>query len=89
MDTDHGIEKESISFIPTEENQKPSYIEVKYTISGSDFKTQLPIFKGGSAEDLLQFLNKFQGARSKLGYSNYQKLESEIEQLLQGTAKDE
>ena len=89
QELDHGIEKESISFIPTEENRKPSYIEVKYTISGSGFKTQLPIFKGGSAEDLLRFLNEFQGARSKLGYSNYQKLESGIEQLLQGTAKDE
>ena len=89
MDTDHGIEKESISFIPTEENRKPSYIEVKYTISGSGFKTQLPIFKGSSAEDLLRFLNEFQGARAKLGYCNYQKLESGIEQLLQGTAKDE
>ena len=83
MDTDHSIEKESISFIPTEESQKPSYIEVKYMISGSGFKTQLPIFKGGSAEDLLRFLNEFQSARSKLGHTNYQKLESGIKQLLQ------
>ena len=63
MDTDHGIEKESISFIPTEESRKPSYIEEKYTISGSGFIMQLPIFKGGSAEDLFQFLNEFQSAK--------------------------
>ena len=62
---------------------------MKYTISGSGFKTQLPFFKGGSAEELLRFLNEFQGAKAKLGYTNYQKLESGIEQLLQGTAKDE
>ena len=83
MDTDHGIEKESISFIPTEESRTPSYIEVKYTISRSGFKTQLPIFKGGSVEDLLRFLNEFQSTKAKLGYNNYQKLESGIEQLLQ------
>ena len=71
MNTDHGIKKESISFILIEESQKPSYIEVKYTISGSGFKTQLPIFKGGSVEDLLRFLNEFQSARTKLGYTNY------------------
>ena len=88
MDNDHGIEKEAIPFIPSDETKKPSYIEVKYTISGSGFKTQLPVFKGGSTEELLRFLNEFQGAKSKLGYSNFQKLESGIEQLLQGTAKD-
>ena len=89
MDNDHGIEKEAIPFIPPDDTKKPSYIEVKYTIAGSGFKTQLPVFKGGSAEELLRFLNEFQGAKSKLGYTTYQKLESGIEQLLQGTAKDE
>ena len=89
MDNDHGIEKEAISFIPSDKIKKPSYLEVKYTISGSGFKTQLPVFKGGSAEELLRFLNEFQGAKGKLGYNTYQKLESGIEQLLQGTAKDE
>ena len=38
MDADNGIEKESISFISFEEAKTPSYIEVKYTIAGSDFK---------------------------------------------------
>ncbi len=89
MDNDQGIEKEAIPFILSEEITKPSYLEVKYTISGSGFKTQLPIFKGGSAEELLRFLNEFQGAKTRLGYTTYQKLESGIEQLLQGTAKDE
>ena len=89
MDNDHGIEKEAIPFIPSDDIKKPSYIEVKYIISGSGFKTQLPIFKGGSADELLQFLNEFQGKKSKLGYTTYQKLKSGIEQLLQGTAKDE
>ena len=88
MDNDQGIEKEAIPFIPSDEISKPSYIEVKYTISGSGFKTQLPVFKGGSAEELLRFLNEFQGAKSKLGYSSYQKMESGIKQLPQGTAKD-
>ena len=89
MDDDHRIEKEAIPFIPSDEIKKNSYIEVKYTISCSCFKTQLPVFKGGSVEELLRFLDKFQGAKSKLGYSNYQKLESGIKQLLQETAKDE
>ena len=89
MDNDHGMEKEAIPLIPANEITKPSHIEVKYTISGSGFKTQLPVFTGGSAEELLRFLNKFQGAKNKLGYTTYQKLESGIEQLLQGTAKDE
>ena len=63
-------------------------MEVQYAISGSGFKTQLPVFKGGSAKELLRFLNEFQGAKTKLGYTTYQKLESGIKQLLQGTAKD-
>ena len=84
-----GSRRRPFPFIPSDETKKPSYIEVKYTISRSDFKTQLPIFKGGSAEELLRFLNEFQGAKSKLGYTNFQKLESGIEQLLQGTTKDE
>ena len=54
-------------------------MEVKYTIAGSGFKTQLPVFKGGSAEELLQFHNGFQSAKSKLGYTSYQKLEGGIE----------
>ena len=89
MDADNSIEKEVISFIPSEESNNPSFIEVKYTIAGSGFKTQLPVFKGGSAEDFLRFLNKFSNAKTKLGYTNYQKLQNGIEQLLQGTAKDE
>ena len=89
MDNDHGIEKEAITFIPSDEIKKSSYIEVKYTMSGSGFKTQLPAFKGRSAKEVLRFLNEFQGAKVNLGYTNNQKLESDIEQLLQETAKDE
>ena len=62
MDNNHGIEKEAIPVIPSDKIKKTSYIEVKYTISGSGFKTQLPVFKGGSAKELLRFLNEFQGA---------------------------
>ena len=68
IDTDPGIEKEAISFLPQDELTKPSYIEVKYTISDSSFKTQLPIFKGGTAEEFLRFLNEFNSAKAKLGY---------------------
>ena len=83
MNPDHGIEKEYISFIPSEEIKKLSYMEVKYTIAGSGFKTQLPIFnKEGSAEEFLRFLCKFHNSKTKLRYTNYQKLESGIEQLL-------
>ena len=89
MDTAHGIKKETISFLPSEENKKTSHIEVKYTISRSGFKTELSIFKGGLAKELLQFLNKFNNAKSKLGYTNCQKLEIGIEQLLQEIAQDE
>ena len=84
-----GSRRRPFPFIPSDETKKPSYIEVKYTISGSGFKTQLPVFKGGSTEELFCFLNEFQGAKSKLGYTNFKKMESGIEQLLQGMAKDE
>ena len=49
----------------------------------------MPIFAGGSAEDLLHFLYEFNQARARLGYTTYQKLESGIEQLLVGTARNE
>ena len=37
----------------------------------------------------INLLHTNRGKSAKLGYNNYQKLESGIEQLLQGTAKDE
>ena len=89
MDTDNAIEKETIPFIPPEDSKKPSFIEMKYTIAGLGFKTQLPVFKGGTAKEFLRFLNEFSNAKTKLGYTNYQKLENRIEQFLQGTAKDQ
>ena len=89
METDQGIEREAIPFLPSTEKQKNSFLEVKYTISDSTFKTQLPIFRGGSADDCLRFLYEFENSKSKLGYTTYQKLESGLEQLLQGTAKSE
>ena len=38
-------------------------------------------------KELLRFLNKFQSAKIKLGYPNYQKMESRSEQLLQRISK--
>ena len=82
-DAGTGIEKEAIPFtLPTTEVQ-PKTLKVKYILSWSTFKTQLPIFKEGSTDDLLHFLYKFNQTRQKLGYTTYQKLESWIEQLLQ------
>ena len=89
MESDQGIEREAIPFLPPKEKPKPSFLEVKYNISNSTFKTQLPIFTGGSAEEFLRFMYKFNHAKTKLGYTTYQQLESGLEQLLQGTAKDE
>jgi len=89
MEFDQGIEREAIPFLPPSEKPKTSFLKVKYTISSSTFKTQLPIFKGGSAEEFLRFMYEFNHAKSKLGYTTYQKLESRLEQLLQSTAKDE
>ncbi len=87
-DTNTGIEKETIPFlINTDSN--PKTLEVKYSLAGSTFKTQLPTFKEGSAEELLHFLYEFNQPQSKLGYTTYQKLESGIEQLLQGFACNE
>ena len=87
-DTDTGIEKETIPFLYNKDSD-PKTIEVKYTISGSTFKTHLPTFKEGSAEQMLHFLYEFNQAKNKLGYTTYQKLESGIEQLLQGSARNE
>ena len=92
MDTDHDIEKEAtIPSYPSVETTKPSFIEVKYTISASSFKMELTILKGGCAEEfLLRSLYEFNNAKFKLlGYTNYQKLESGIEHLLPNTSKDE
>ena len=89
METDQGIEREAILFLPPTEKLKTSFLEVKYTISESTFKTQLPIFKGGTAEEFLRFIYEFEHAKNKLGYNTYQKLKSGLEKLLQGTTKVE
>ena len=56
---------------------------------GSSFKLQLPTFKQGTAEDFLHFLHKFNEAKGKLGYNTCPKLESGLERLLQGNARNE
>ncbi len=87
-DADTGIEKEIISFIPSYDKSKTKYMEIKNTLANSTFKTQLPIFMEGSPEELLHFLYEFDQAKTKLGYSTYQKLESGFEQILQGNARN-
>lgn len=73
-ETDTGIEKETIPFSLSSNPTQPKTLEIKYTIAGSTFKTQLPVFSEGSAEDLLHFLFEFQQAHNNLGYNTYQKL---------------
>lgn len=88
-DADTGIEKEAVSFGPLPDTPNQKILEVKYTISGSSFKTQSPMFEGGTAEDLLHFLYKFNQTQTRLGYTTHQKLESSIEQLIKDTARNE
>ena len=87
--SDAGIEKESIPFLQTYDLSSTKTLEIKFAISGSQFKTQLPIFREGSPEEFLNFLYEFSQAKGKLGYSNGSKLESGFEQLLQGNARNE
>ena len=84
-----GIEKESIPFYKSQDTKNIKTMEIKFTLSGSSFKTQLPIFREGNVEDLLHFLYEFNQSKSKLGYTTHQKLESGLEQLLQGNARNE
>ena len=85
---DTGIEKETISFYPME-TSAPKAIEIKFTLSGSSFKIQLPILNQSNAEDFFHFLHEFDSAKTKLGCNTCPKLESGVEQLLQGNAKNE
>ena len=70
------IERERILFYPVDSDTNLKILEIKYTMSGSSFKLQLPIFKEGSPEEFLHFLHKFAQAKQKLGYTSCQKLES-------------
>ena len=87
-ESDAGIEKESIPFIPTYELSNVKTLEIKFAISGSSFKTQLPIFREGSPEEFLNFLYEFTQATTKFGYTTHVKLESGFEQLLLGNARN-
>ena len=86
---DAGIERETIPFYLTKTDKDLKTLEIKYTLSNSLFKLQLPIFKEGTPEEFLHFIHKFTQAKSKLGYNSSQKLESGLEQLLQGNARQE
>ena len=88
-EADTGIEKETIAFYPSTPNSEPKTVEIKFTLSGSAFKTQLPIFKQGNAEEILHFLHEFSEAKTKLGYNTCPKLQSGLEQLLKGNARNE
>ena len=86
-DADTCIEKDAIPFIPSYDMIETKHLEIKYTLSSSTFKTQLPIFMEGLVpEELLHFLDEFNQDKSKRGYSNYQKLDSGLKQILQGNA---
>ena len=88
-EVDSGIEKETISFYPDKTNRNYKNIEINYTISGSTFKLQLPVFNEGTPEEFLHFIHEFEQAKGKLSYNSAQKLESGLEQLLQGNASNE
>jgi len=68
-EADTGIEKETISFYSESAKTQGKTLEVKYAISGSSFKTQLPIFQDRNAEEFLHFLYEFEQAKNKLGYT--------------------
>ena len=88
-ESDTGIEKEVISFYPEKDKKSFKTMEIKYTLSGSNFKLQLPVFNEATAEEFLHFLHEFEEAKGKLGYGTCQKLESGLEQILQGNARQE
>ena len=58
-------------------------------MSGSTFKLQLPVFNEGRPKEFLHFIHEFEQAKGKLGYNSGQKLESGLEQLLQGNTRNE
>ena len=89
MKNDIGIKKETILFFPIDSSKEKKTIEIKYTLSGSSFKFQLSVFKEGTPEDFLHFLHEFSRSKNKLGYKTYEKLESDLEQILQGNARKE
>ena len=88
-EADDGIEKETISFGSVTDRSTHKTLEIKHTISGNIFKTRLPLFQNENAEDILHFLYEFEQVRTKLGCTPQQNLESDIEQLLKGTAHNE
>ena len=88
-DNDTGLKKETITFYCSNQENKPKYVGVKFTLAGSAFKIRLPTFKQGNAEEFLHFLHQFSEAKTKLGYNSCQKLESGFEQLLQRNARYE
>ena len=71
---DTGIEKKAISFTPSYNKGKTKYMEIKYTMSNSTFKTQLPIFMEGPPEELLHFLHEFNRAKKKTGLFHLPKI---------------
>ena len=86
---DSGIEKETIFFYPEKSDRNFKNIEIKYTMPGSTFKLQLPVFNEGRPKEFLHFIHEFEQAKGKLGYNSGQKLESGLEQLLQGNTRNE
>ena len=72
-EADTGIKKETIAFYPSTPNTEPKTVEIKFMLSGSAFKIQLPTFKQGNTEEFLHFLHKFSEAKTKLGYNSCQK----------------
>ena len=88
-ETDAGIEKESIPFGPPLDLSSVKTLEIKFSLSGTTFKAQLPIFREGAPEEFLNFLYEFSQAKTKLGYTTHVKLESGFEQLLLGNVRNE
>ena len=61
---DTGIGRENIPFYPIKSERDVKTLDIKYTLSGSTFKLQLPIFKEGSPEEFLHFVHEFTQAKN-------------------------
>ena len=86
---DTGIEKEIISFFPTQTSKELKTFEIKQILSRSSFNIQLYVFKEGTSEEFLHFIHKFFPSKKQVWLQYLPKLESELEQLLQTNSQNE
>ena len=79
--------KETIPLKAEYDISKVNTVPIKYSdTAGNEYKTSVPVFRSGCAEEFLNFLTEFKDLCDKVPYNTRESVKNGLESFLQGLA---